>query len=207
MSAIENREEAANPGYIDVVLINDTGEILKSLGEYNRLGDLLPGDLNIETLTEGDQYSFLGRSGSGESYIYAVASVVPDLAYALTVWDPESPNATALQTGAFAKMLPLVMWAASVIVAYLAVNRLVIRHIRTLRYQMRSFARDRRLPAQSSGSDMALELRDMENDFLQMSDSILQDEAQLENTLREKPSFSKRCTTGSKTTCEPSLRS
>ena len=186
MSAIENREEAANPGYIDVVLINDTGEVLKSLGEYNRLADLLPGDLNIETLTEGDQYSFLGRSGSGESYIYAVASVVPDLAYALTVWDPESPNATALQTGAFAKMLPLVMWAASVIVAYLAVNRLVIRHIRTLRYQMRSFARDRRLPAQSSGSDMALELRDMENDFLQMSDSILQDEAQLENTLREK---------------------
>jgi two-component sensor histidine kinase len=33
---------------------------------------------------------------------------------------------------------------------------------------------------------MALELRDMENDFLRMADSIMQDEAQLENALREK---------------------
>ncbi|MHA7874554.1 sensor histidine kinase [Roseivivax sp.] len=183
---IDTLSDDSEAGYVDAILMNAEGEVLKSASPFARLPDIMPADLDLETLTAGEEYSFLARSGSGQDYIYAIVNIVPDLAYAMSVWPTDSPKVNALQAGAYTKALPLLMWAASVIVAYLAVNRLVIRHIRTLRYQMRSFARDRRLPAQSSGQDMALELRDMENDFLQMSDSILQDEAQLENALREK---------------------
>ncbi len=176
----------ADASFEDVALINKAGVVLKTGLDRAALAPLLPETISLSSLPGQDKYSFLARSADGAERIYVVANIVPDLLYAVSVWPEDSPELSALQAGTFAKALPLVMWAASVIVAYLAVNRLVIRHIRTLRYQMRSFARDRRLPAQSSASDMALELRDMENDFLRMSDSILQDEAQLEDALREK---------------------
>ncbi|MHA6323834.1 sensor histidine kinase [Roseivivax sp. CAU 1753] len=175
----------AQSSFIEILLVDRDGTLLKSRNN-KALQPLLPDTISLETLPKSDKYSFLARSGDGRERIFVVVSIVPDLIYAVSIWPEDSPELSALQAGTFAKALPLIMWAASVIVAYLAVNRLVIRHIRTLRFQMRSFARDRRLPAHTTSSDMALELRDMENDFLQMSDSILQDEAQLEDALREK---------------------
>lgn len=172
--------------YSELVTFSRTGQILSTQHGLEAARQRLPADIDLSTLAGAEEQSFLARGADGEERIYALAPVVPDLVYALSIWPQDSSAATTLGTSGFARALPLIMWAASVIVAYLAVNRLVIRHIRTLRYQMRSFARDRRVPAQSSASDMALELRDMENDFLHMADSIMQDEAQLENTLREK---------------------
>ncbi|WP_159441664.1 sensor histidine kinase [Roseivivax lentus] len=183
---LQPADQTTGASFIDVALINRSGDMVTSGLDRATLEPLLPGALGLSNLPGQENYSFLSESADGVERIYVVAAIVPDLLYAVSIWDRNSPELGALEASTFAKALPLVMWAASVVVAYLAVNRLVIRHIRTLRYQMRSFARDRRLPAQSSAGDMALELRDMENDFLLMSDSILRDEAQLENALREK---------------------
>ncbi|QFS83078.1 putative sensor histidine kinase pdtaS [Roseivivax sp. THAF197b] len=186
MRDLQRKDESAASNFTDVALFNADGELLKSNLGNEAIRPLLPDTIALASLPGQDKYSFLARSADGLERIFVVSAIVPDILYAISIWPEDSPELNALRAGSFAKALPLVMWAASVIVAYLAVNRLVIRHIRTLRYQMRSFARDRRLPAQTSAADMALELRDMENDFLLMSDSILQDEAQLENALREK---------------------
>ncbi|SLN37398.1 putative sensor histidine kinase pdtaS [Roseivivax jejudonensis] len=172
--------------YLELLTFSRTGQILTTGLGYDQAQELLPTQMDLAALAGGSEHSFLARSADGEERIFAFTPVVPDLVYALSVWPQNSSAATTLGTGGLARSLPLVMWVASVIVAYLAVNRLVIRHIRTLRHQMRSFARDRRVPGQIASADMALELRDMENDFLHMADSIMQDEAQLENTLREK---------------------
>jgi two-component sensor histidine kinase len=78
------------------------------------------------------------------------------------------------------------MWIASLVVAFWALNRLALRHIRKLGRQMRRFALNRNLPRIALGSSVPVELRDMEAAFIGMGESILRDEAQLEDSLREK---------------------
>jgi two-component sensor histidine kinase len=71
-------------------------------------------------------------------------------------------------------------------VAFLALDRLVIRHIRVLSRQMRTFARTRRLVGQPLLGATGRELVEIETDFREMAESILEDEARLEDNLREK---------------------
>lgn len=170
----------------ELLTFNSAGQVLSSRSPRERTVELLPDALDLATLSESTASSFKARSADGKSRIFAVAPLVPGLVYALSIWPENSSAASAVQGNDFAKLLPFLMWAASVIVAFLAINRLVIRQVRTLSQQMRNFARNRRVPQEAAGAQMALELRDMESDFLHMANAILQDEAQLENALREK---------------------
>ena len=170
----------------ELLTFNSAGQVLSSRSPLERTLRLLPDALNLATLSESTARSFKARSADGATRIFAVSPLVPGLVYALSIWPEDSSAANAVQVNEFAKLLPFLMWAASVIVAFLAINRLVIRHVRTLSQQMRNFARNRRVPQEVAGDEMALELRDMESDFLHMADAILQDEARLENALREK---------------------
>ncbi|MGY9049145.1 MAG: sensor histidine kinase, partial [Rhodobacterales bacterium] len=170
----------------ELLTFNTSGQVLSSRSPREHTVELLPDALDLATLSQTTAQSFKARSADGQTRIFAVAPLVPGLVYALSIWPQDGSAATAVQVNDFAKLLPFLMWAASVIVAFLAINRLVIRHVRTLSQQMRNFARNRRVPQVTAGDQMALELRDMESDFLHMADAILQDEAQLENALREK---------------------
>ncbi len=170
----------------ELLTFNFAGQVLSSRSPRERTLELLPDALDLATLAQSSTSSFKARSADGETRIFAVAPLIPGLVYALSIWPEDSSAATAVQVNDFAKLLPFLMWAASVVVAFLAINRLVIRHVRTLSQQMRNFARNRRVPQETAGAQMALELRDMESDFLHMADAIMQDEAQLENALREK---------------------
>ncbi|MFD1343351.1 histidine kinase dimerization/phosphoacceptor domain -containing protein [Litorisediminicola beolgyonensis] len=183
---IADELEAVSDELEDVVIFNSRGQVLSASSGSAEFGRLLPKSIGLGSLSQDPVASFFAESADGETRVYAVAPLIPGRAWSLGIWPGDSTPARSVAPDRLAISLPFLMWVASVIVAYLAVNRLVIRHIRTLRYQMRSFARDRRVPAQSTAADMALELRDMENDFLHMASSIMQDEAQLENSLREK---------------------
>ena len=174
------------PGFVDVITFNKQGQILSTTVSPERARDILPKQTNFVELAGGNQRSFQAVSGDGQERIFSVSTAIPGLVTAVSVWPLDSVAAKAVDQQRFARALPLLMWAASVIVAYLAVNRLVIRHIRTLRRQMRGFARNRRVPSQKTSPDMALELQDMENDFLNMAEAIMRDEAQLEDALHEK---------------------
>ena len=71
-------------------------------------------------------------------------------------------------------------------VGYLAVHRLVIRHVGSLKRDMRAFAMHRTLAAEEPDPRMSAELADIKTEFLHMADSLLRDEAALEDALREK---------------------
>ena len=187
VSKLRNSDQSAEkPGFVDVLTFNKKGQILSSTITPSEAREYLPPDTNFAELALGQRRSFRATSADGQERIFSVSSIVPDVVTAVSVWPLDSLAAEVVEENRLARSLPFLMWAASVIVAYLAVNRLVIRHIRNLRLQMRGFARDRRIPENKGPSDMALELRDMENDFLNMVESIIRDEAHLENTLREK---------------------
>ncbi|RDD66685.1 sensor histidine kinase [Thalassococcus profundi] len=170
----------------ELLTFNHLGQVLSSRSPVSESQRLLPETVNLSELVDVQAHSFRARSVDGQERIFAVTPLVSGLVYAISIWPLDSRAATAVEVNWMTQALPLVMWAASVIVAFLAINRLVIRHIRTLGQQMRAFARTRRVPQGAVTGDMALELRDMESDFLHMADAILQDEAQLENALREK---------------------
>ncbi|MDO6586469.1 sensor histidine kinase [Salipiger sp. 1_MG-2023] len=174
------------PPYVDIVTINAKGHILSSRRGVNQVEGLLPADLDLASLIGAKPQSFAARSQDGATRVYAAAPLVPGMVSAIGIWSQDNDEAQAISVSGFARALPLLMWGASVIVAFLAVNRLVIRHIKVLSRRMRIFARTRRVPETRASREMPSELADMEDDFLDMADAILRDEAQQENALREK---------------------
>lgn len=170
-----------------VVTFNAEGVILST--ESSAEGDpiSLPRSVTLEDLaTRRPDETFIDLSQSGEERIFAVVPVVPGVVYALAGWPREAfrlgGGMLPLPTAAF----PLMMWVASLFVAYIAVDRLVGRYVRGLSDQMRTFARDRRIPKTAVSPGAAQELQDLETSFVQMAFALLDDEAQMEDALREK---------------------
>lgn len=179
--------DATGPsGFEDIVTFNQEGELLTARNGVLQAAEHLPADLDLASLAGAKPQSFAARSVDGDTRVFAAAPLVPGVVYALGIWSSTNAEAEAITVTGIAKALPLLMWAASVIVAFLAVNRLVIRHIKRLSRRMRIFARTRRIPEHRTHLEMPAELAEMEDDFLDMADAILRDEAQQENALREK---------------------
>ena len=60
-------------------------------------------------------------------------------------------------------LFPLLMFVASLAVAYYAVDRLVVRHVKNLRNKVQAFSRTRRLPSASDQFSLSAELQDLED--------------------------------------------
>jgi two-component sensor histidine kinase len=124
----------------------------------------------------------------GENLIYTVTPLVEGAVYAMAVW----PATLAWGPGDLLRwtlptiVLPVLMWIASLSVAYFAVHRLVIRHIRRLRRRMRLFSRFRRIDTEPGDESLPTELREVTDTFVTMAHTIQREEAELENSLREK---------------------
>jgi two-component sensor histidine kinase len=101
------------------------------------------------------------------------------------IWTPEQAGQGADAERA-PLLFPLLMWATSLRVAFWAIHRLVIRRVTELVARMRRFGRDRGLPDRPPAFGTPFELREIDQAFRQMGDSILQDEARMENAFRER---------------------
>lgn len=171
---------------LSMITFNDMGEIVSS-EQAQGLAELeLPVDYPLKQLTGNARQVFAAKNSEGIDRVYAVIPVVEGTVFAMSVW----PSDTALLETDFSSrvsaLLPIVMWVASLVVAFWALNRLAITHIRKLGRQMRHFALNRTLPRKSLGDQVPVEIVAMEQSFLGMARSILQDEARLEDSLREK---------------------
>jgi two-component system, sensor histidine kinase PdtaS len=78
------------------------------------------------------------------------------------------------------------MWIASVVVAWLAVERQVIRHVQKLGRSIVSFAGGTRLVGDIDVSGAPSEIREMADAYEQMTETILHDEAELEDMVHQK---------------------
>jgi two-component sensor histidine kinase len=179
--------------------VPETGSQPIAMLTFNAQGDILTTKNGLEA-AEQELPSFaalkwyVGQSGrvfhdtnqQGQDRVYAVLPIVPGVAYAMSVWPEDSP---LLQAGAMTTLsfvLPVAMWLASLVVAFWALNRLAIKHIRKLGRQMRHFALNRTLPRTPLGGVVPTEIVNMEHAFVGMAESILRDEASLEDNLRQK---------------------
>ncbi|HRO15035.1 MAG TPA: histidine kinase dimerization/phosphoacceptor domain -containing protein [Paracoccus sp. (in: a-proteobacteria)] len=170
-----------------IMTINAQGQPLSTGTSERDISALLPQGKDLADLIELTDTTFRALSNNGESRVFSVISVVPGLVYALGSWNPRQSGVVGLKLSRFAAVLfPLALWAVSLAVAYFAVFRLVLRHVRELRGQMRRFAiGDRRTPPPVL-VDAPAEIMDVSETFHNMARILIRDEAAMEASVQEK---------------------
>jgi two-component sensor histidine kinase len=172
---------------IDMLTFNDEGDVLTATKPAD-IANLVPANRALRALVGTGPTIFRDVSAAGQNFIYTVTPIVDGTVYAMAVWSPAvgSGPGDLLRWTLPTVVLPVLMWIASLSVAYFAVHRLVIRHIRQLRKRMRLFSRFRRIDAEAEDERLPAELREVTDSFLTMAHTIQREEAELENSLREK---------------------
>ena len=186
-TAFDNVGDANLPrNPVAIITFNQRGEVLTSDRALDINEAEVPPDIALSLFTGDTRTVFRANNKNGEPRAYAIQPIVRDTAYAVTVWPEDTPFLQTALSAQAAALLPVIMWAASLVVAFWALNRLAIRHIRKLVRQMRRFALNRTLPNKTLSYGVPTELIDMEAAFIAMGESLLRDEATLEDSLREK---------------------
>jgi len=166
-----------------LTIFNFVGDILSTKTNSPDRDTSLPSNVDLSWFTGSGATTFTADNQFGERQTFAVVPIVPNLVYALGAWSPDRNRTTIAPV----TLLPLLMWVASLFVAYVAVERLVIRHITRVSAEMRRFADTRKVPsAPVLQAGLSTEIRALESTFGDMAHTILEDEARMENTMREK---------------------
>ena len=181
----ERNEATMRP--LATMILSQEGELLSRSGadDAAAIRDFSPDGTTFRSLLQDRPYNVETVAENGIPAIYSVVPMIPGEVYGVAVWRAATVSTGGL-TAASAILFPLLMWAVSIGVAYFAVHRLVVRHIRRLRLRIRAFTTSRRIMAPMPVADLPSELREVIESFEQMTDRIVRDEADLENSLHEK---------------------
>lgn len=168
-----------------ILTFNAAGEVMTSSLGLEEAAGLLPRHRALKALVGSRPLAFTARSTNGLERVYSVVPLIEQNLYALGTWPGESTSIRALDTLP-AAMFPAMMWAASLIVGWLAAGQLVTRHVYRLRGAIGAFAGGDRAVKAIDVTGAPLELRQLSDAFMRMTDTILYDEAELENAVHQK---------------------
>lgn len=182
----DSGEDLGNSEPLALITFDPSGEILTSSNGLDAIEQMLPQSNELSKLAQLPGHSFIDTTITGRQRAFAVITISPGALYLLGSWPADKLNDHSLSGGFPAATFPMLMWAASLLVAYLAAESQVIRHIRSLHNSITAFAGgNRRLrPIKTSGA--ATELREVAEAYEKMTEAILQDEAHLENIIHQK---------------------
>lgn len=171
-----------------ILTFNAGGEVLSSDRDVEQnFTDILPQGKTLPSLLSRSETTFNGVANNGEARVYSVVPVVPGLVYALGSWSRAEVGIAGIDVARrTAPLLPLILWGASLVVAYFAVHRLVLRHIGELRGQMRRFAVGDRSTPPPVLRDAPAEIVDMSQTFHNMARILIRDEEAMEEAVKEK---------------------
>lgn len=168
-----------------VVVFNEDGAVLTANRPMDDLKALLPSNSDLSALARHGETIFTGPSVSGEARAFSIVSLVDTGIFALGSW-PAADSAISGLPMLPAAAFPALMWAVSLVAAFVAAELLVTRHIRDLRAAIMRFARGHRAATELDMSLAPGEIRDASEAFVQMTHTILRDEAELEHSLHQK---------------------
>ena len=172
---------------LSMTILNQRGEVISSNGEelseatVARIRETFPG----EDIYNSQRRVFAGRNAAGEARQIAEITIVPGVALAVASW-PSARDLDGTDNVLPSSTLPALMWLASLFVAYFAVHRLVVGPIQTMRRRMRLFAADRSLFETPEAGRLPRELYELDQTFNNMALDLMDDEARMEDSLREK---------------------
>lgn len=167
-----------------LMTFNQEGMVLTSSDGLEHVEDMLPRDRSLKALAGDTDLSFTAMTNSGMERVFSVVPIIPGTLYTLGSWNKESGN--WITPSLPAAVLPSLMWIACLLVAWLASERLVTRHIRSLRGAIAAFSGGSRALDAHDFSTAPLEIRQLAEAFDRMTDTILHDEAELEDMVHQK---------------------
>ncbi len=182
----DSTEDLAFLGLEELVTFTADGALLTARGDLRAAGFEFPIGIDPADLSVRTADAFHGKNLRGESRTYTVVPVEGSPVTVMGVWRVDDGLASRVAGIIRPSLFPVLMWFASMAVAMLSVYMLVLRHITRLRISMDKFTRDRSLSSIDTSASMPNELKALNLNFERMTQDILQDEASLENALREK---------------------
>ena len=146
----------------------------------------LPADRPLTDFVGLPAHGLTARSGAGDRRTYAVVPVIEGELVTLGSWQPGSLFA-APATGpvALGVLVPLAMWGLSLVVAFVAVNRMILIPLSALRERMRAFTEGARMLPPFRLTRAPDELRHLAETFDSMTTRIVADEARLEKAVHD----------------------
>ncbi|WP_417257848.1 sensor histidine kinase [Celeribacter sp.] len=172
---------------IDLITFNRNGELLSSENGLTDVESHIPVGRSLQSFVGGRQHAFTAMTADGQRRVFAFVPIVPGLVYGLGSWDAAELGFTWNRLAASVQLLfPVLMWVASLVVAYVAIRSQVIQPTRNLRARMLLFMRSRRLEPTSMDIMPAAEFREIEETWNRLATSILHDEAELEDAIHDK---------------------
>ncbi|MBL3564217.1 histidine kinase [Rhodovulum sulfidophilum] len=178
---------------VDLLVFDHEGEFLTAEAATREEGappetfeEVLPRNHTLEALAAAGRQSFRGTNRLGETRDFAVVPVIDDRIFVMGSWAPDR-NGTVPTTGrALALYFPILMWVAGIVVAYFAVHRLVIRHIKRLQSWMRLYASGHTDFGQARLDHAPHELEVVAEAFRSMTRRLAEQDRALEEDLAEK---------------------
>ena len=179
-------ERAARTAQLHLLTFDHEGEILSATVGLDNTAAALPRDRALTTLMTDRPFSFSGVAQSGEERVFSVVPLVPGELFALGNWPAEESSGLGTFQSWIPFLAPALIWTASLVVAWLSVEWLVNRPIRRMNGWINAFASGERKITDVEVRGAPLELREMAAAFALMTDAVMRDEAQLEDTVHQK---------------------
>lgn len=183
--ALNTRPESALAP-LALITFDGDGTVLTSAYGISSEKDRLPVHHSLTDYVGQQQSTFRDTIPSGEMRSFAVMAIVPGAFYVLGSW-PSAISANSSFVGFLPLwVFPLTMWLASMLVAFLAAENQVLRHVRALRRSIIEFAGGNRRVDPPDLSTAPNELRDVGIAYERMLSSVLRGEAVLEDSIHQK---------------------
>ncbi len=170
---------------LSLITFDATGELLSARLGLDSAPDRLPRGRPLAIFASSGAIAFSGETMGGERRTFAVVPMIEGQLFVLASWPPEAATgfvAVDLPLWAF----PAAMWFASLLVAWLAAEFQVLRHIRSLRRSIIAFAGGNRAVEPPDLGDAPLELRHVGESYERLVESVLHDEAALEDMVHQR---------------------
>ena len=167
---------------LDLVTFNSNGDVLSSEAGLEDVVSRLPKNRLLTDFVGKGQLAFTGPSNTGEVRTFAITPILPGQVYALGSWPDDALALGVLPAWVF----PAIMLIVGLIVAWVAADRFVIRHIRVLQRRMEAFASTRELGEAPVAQMEPSEIRSIYQTWQEIAQNLLMDEAELEGALKEK---------------------
>jgi two-component sensor histidine kinase len=185
-SLAETRFAEAEKG-LALALIDNEGEILASstgmddLEAFERRG-VVPRALDIPAS------GTLIRTGAGDRFARptAIVPLVAGQIYVLGLWTPGDLDVGVTTFNRTVPVFPLLMWLASLTVAYITVSNLILTPLSRLSRQMRRYRAERPGAAFVNLPDAPTEITDIAESYNTLLDRVAADTAKLQENVAEK---------------------
>ena len=180
-----NRSES-DPVPTALVMFDASGRVLSAINGIETVDELLPRNRTLASFVGKDRETFRDITGAGDMRTFAVVPIIPGVLYVLSAWSAKTYPVATFGHPVPLWVFPTLMWLASLAVAWLASEHQVLRHVRALRRTIIAFAAGGRAVRLPVFDNAPSELRDVGDAFDVLMESVMRDEAELEDTIHQK---------------------